>query len=91
MSKVIIGWPDLWSMVKEMPIEGLRAVGQELNGDDFTHWIKSRSPKVQEEILEAAPETIQQYFYSKNVIASFVVARLGIQPSNRIKRIDNRR
>lgn len=90
MARIAIDWSSLWAMVKEMPIEGLRGVGQELDGDDFTHWIASRSPRTQVEVLESAPESIQQHFYSKNVIHPFTINALGIKPSKSIKLIDRR-
>jgi hypothetical protein len=91
MARVIIGWPDFWSTLKEMTPDCLAAVGREWHGEDFTKWVNSRSPRVQVEILENAPESIQQYFYSKNVIRPFAIAALGIRPSRKVIVSDRRK
>ncbi len=91
MANVTIGWAELWSWLKGMPIEGLRGIGQELNGDDFTRWIESRSPITQVEVLENAPEPIQQHFYSKNVLSLKCIMDLGIRPAKNTILIDNRK
>jgi len=77
-----------------MPKEGRLSVGHELGGDEFVNWVSSRSPKVQVEVLENAPRSIQTYFYPH--LSDFCVEELGIHPKPRletrrkIRYIDNR-
>lgn len=83
------GWDSFWSSMKSMPVETLAGVGREWRNDEFTHWVESRSPKTQIEVLESAPEAIQVYFRSKNALSPYAIMKLGIPSSTRI--IDKRR
>jgi hypothetical protein len=86
---MVITWNDFWSQVKGMPVQTLSVVGQEL-GDDFPDWIKTRTPKVQQEILHDAPETFQKYLYTHKSISRVTVMSLGIDPKMDIYVRDNR-
>ncbi len=72
-----------------MPIQTLEVVGREL-GSDFPEWIGSRTPKVQMEILEAAPEEFQKYCYMHKTLSRVTVLALGIDGRSPIKITDRR-
>lgn len=85
-------WADMWATIKVAPDEQIIAIGQELDNvpGGFAGWLKSRSPKVQIEILEGAPEWVQKNLYSSGVLKTAAVLELEIPPNAKVKDRRNR-
>jgi hypothetical protein len=92
MAKLALTWSDAWSAFKGSSTENQRlfAVQLEETEGGFTHWIRTRSPKVQCEILENAPEGIVRYLYDRNILAVATIIALNIEP-RKTKVVDRRK
>jgi hypothetical protein len=63
-----------------MPTTTLVELGHQLGDDEFVEWVRTRSPRVQVEILSEAPEAVRQHMYKAKVLQGQTIQQL-----NRIK------
>ena len=91
-NNVTIAWPDLWGATKGMTPENQKALAAQLDDTEggFPHWIRTRSPKVQVEVLGNAPESVVEYMYRQNVLAPEAVNKLNLPYHATAKIVDHR-
>ena len=88
MTTVAIRWDDIWGQFKLMPHEMMREFANALDdGEDggFERWLRSRSPKVQVEILQNAPVELQRHLYDEGILEVEAVFKLGIRSDTPVK------
>ena len=91
-ASVCLSWSDLWPATKGMSASNQRALAEQLDDTEggFPHWIRTRSPKVQVEVLGNAPESVVEYMYRQNVLAPEAVNKLNLPYHATAKIVDHR-
>jgi len=88
-SSTRLDWPSFWMMFISSTPDIMRATWRELNAsDDFEMWLRSRTPKVQIEILESAPDQVREHLYRAMVMHPFTAEMLGVSGPTKV--IDRR-
>ena len=72
-----LSWSDLWPIALGMPHYTLAELGHQLGDDDFVDWLRTRSPRVQLEVVEDAPEALKQHLYREHALCGATVMALN--------------
>lgn len=67
------GWNDLWPHLRSMPAPVQKQLARQL---DLEAWLMTRSPRVQYEVIEHAPEKVVHVLIKKGVLHHDVLAKL---------------
>lgn len=82
-----IRWSDAWGQFRMMPVEMKQAFAIALDDGEsngFERWLKSRSPRVQVEILDNAPEQLREHLRDCGALSPLAAFAMEVKSDTKV-------